>query len=229
MGTQLISFYERRKSLVERLRAEGILKSEKVERAFLRVPREKFVPPEYREYAYFDEPLPIGLGQTISAPHMVAIMTEELNAEAGWRVLEIGTGSGYQAAILAEIVAPSDERREKWGHVFTIERLEMLAEQARKNIASSGYEDRITVIVGDGSLGYEKEAPYDGILVSAAAPKIPRPLIEQLKDGGRMVIPVGHRYVQRLHVVEKTGESIRVNVREPCVFVPLIGKEGFSE
>jgi len=225
----LSSYSNKKEQLIENLKKEGIIRSEKVEKAFRRVPRELFVPEEYREYAYFDEPLPIGYGQTISAPHMVAIMTEELNPEIGWRVLEVGTGSGYQSAIIAEIVAPSEEPRERWGHVFTVERIKPLAERARENLKRAGYGERVTVLVGDGSLGYPEASPYDGIIVTAAAPKVPEALIEQLRPGGRLVIPVGDRYFQRLHVVSKRGEKLEVKTKDPCVFVPLIGREGFED
>lgn len=214
--------------LLEKLKKEGILKSKKLEKAMMKVPRELFVPEEYVDYAYFDEPLPIGFGQTISAPHMVVIMTEELSPEIGWKVLEVGTGSGYQAAIIAEIVAPEETPREKWGHVYTIERIEILAKRAKQNLERAGYAEKVTVIVGDGSIGYPEASPYDGIIVTAAAPKIPDPLIEQLKVGGKIVIPVGDRYFQRLYVAQKTESGLKIDVKDPCIFVPLIGREGFS-
>jgi len=225
----LSSYSSKKEQLIENLKKEGIIRSEKVEKAFRKVPRELFVPEEYREYAYFDEPLPIGYGQTISAPHMVAIMTEELSPEIGWRVLEVGTGSGYQSAIIAEIVAPSEEPRERWGHVFTVERIKPLAERAKENLKRAGYGERVTVLVGDGSLGYPEASPYDGIIVTAAAPRIPEALIEQLKPGGRLVIPVGDRYFQRLNVVSKRTDKLEVKIKDPCVFVPLIGREGFED
>lgn len=215
--------------MVERLVLEGYITSDKVRRAFLKVPREEFVPGRLRRYAYIDQPLPIGYGQTISAPHMVAMMTERLNPDVGHVVLEVGTGSGYQAAILAEIVAPDGVDRSRWGHVYTIERIPELAEFARRNLERTGYSDRVTVIVGDGSAGYSKAAPFDRIIVTAAAPDIPVPLLEQLKDGGRMVIPVGSRSLQRLYVVEK-DERGRVTIMRDtyCVFVPLLGEYGWK-
>ncbi len=224
----MAGFEEARRRLVEELRRLGYIRSEKVYRAMLRVPREEFVPPEYRDLAYEDTPLPIGYGATISAPHMVAYMTELLDPDLGHRVLEVGTGSGYHAAVLAEIVAPSDAPREKWGHVWTIERVPELAEYARRNLERTGYADRVTVVVGDGTLGLPEHAPYDRILVTAAAPRIPEPLVEQLKPGGRMVIPVGDWLDQVLVVVDKTREG-NVVVREdlPVRFVPLIGRHGW--
>lgn len=187
----------------------------------MKVPREEFVPDEYRRYSYSDTPLPIGYGQTISAPHMVAIMTELLNLQPGQRVLEVGTGSGYQAAVIAEIVGVD-------GHVWTVERIPQLAEFALNNIRRTGYLDRVSIVVGDGSEGFEPAAPYDRIIVTAAAPDVPRPMLEQLKDGGRLVIPIGNLWLQVLKVIIKEGGKIRHETSIPCVFVPLIGRYGFK-
>lgn len=188
----------------------------------LKVPREEFVPPEYRRFSYYDSPLPIGYGQTISAPHMVAIMTELLRPQRGHRVLEIGTGSGYQAAVLAEIVGDR-------GHVWTVERIWELAEFALSNLRRARYLDRVTIVVADGSEGFAAAAPYDRIIVTAAAPDIPKPLIDQLKDDGRIVIPVGTRWIQVLKVVSREGGRIRTESHIPCAFVPLVGRYGFKE
>ncbi len=224
-----IDYEEERKRLVERLVSEGYITSDHVKKAFLRVPREEFVPQRYKKYAYVDQPLPIGYGQTISAPHMVALMTEKLRAEVGNIVLEIGTGSGYQAAILAEIVAPSDEDEDLWGHVYTIERIPELAMNARRNLERTGYANRVTVIIGDGTKGYKEKAPYDRIIVTAAAPKIPDPLVEQLKPGGIMVIPVGNKWLQRLYIVRKDPEGrVFTEADTYCVFVPLVGEHGWK-
>uniref|UniRef100_A0A7C5US17 Protein-L-isoaspartate O-methyltransferase n=1 Tax=Ignisphaera aggregans TaxID=334771 RepID=A0A7C5US17_9CREN len=214
-----------RKMLVEMLKVEGIIKSEFVEEAFLNVPREYFVPEHLKMYAYNDTPLPIGYGQTISAPHMVAIMTEELNVKPGDRVLEIGTGSGYQAAILAHIVS-----KKGYGHVYTIERIPQLAKKAIVNIANARPDllDFVTVVVGDGSRGLEMFQPFDKIIVTAAAPRIPEPLIQQLKPGGTMVIPVGDRWEQVLQVVIKNDKGyIKIRDSIACIFVPLIGQYGW--
>lgn len=219
------SLEEQKRLIIEELHSLGYLRSEKVVRALLKVPRELFLPPHLREYAYVDTPLPIGFGQTISAIHMVAIMTEELDPVPGDRVLEVGTGSGYQAAVLAEIVARSDEGKK--GHVYTIERIPELAEYARKRLEEAGYSSDVTVIVGDGTLGLPEKAPFDKIIVTAAAPYVPGPLIEQLAEGGRLVIPVGDTYLQRLLIVEKHGGSISKRYGIECVFVPLIGKYGW--
>lgn len=218
-----MSYFEQRRNLVSILKELGYIRSRKVEEAMLRVPRELFVPEELREYAYDDRPLPIGFNQTISAPSIVAYMTELLDPQPGDKVLEVGTGSGYQAAILAEIVCPK-------GHVWTIERIAEIAESARRRLEMLGYADMITVIVGDGSLGYEPQAPYDRIIVTAAAPKIPKPLIEQLKPGGKIVIPVGPLPFQVLTVVyKKSSSEIEIKRDLEVVFVPLIGEYGWRD
>ena len=219
-------FEEQRRRLVEMLVLEGVIRSERVKRAMLRVPRELFVPEPYRRYAYVDTPLPIGRGQTISAPHMVALMCELLDLDEGMNVLEIGTGSGYHAAVIAEIIAPKGSGNP--GKVYSIERIPELAEFARRNLEKAGYADRVVVIVGDGTLGYPEEAPYDRILVTAAAPDVPEPLLQQLKIGGKLVIPIGSKYMQYLYVIEKTGEKeIKATKTTPCMFVPLVGKYGW--
>ncbi len=221
-------FEELRRRLVRSLVEEGYIRSEKVMKAMLRVPRELFVPDDLRYLAYEDTPLPIGHGQTISAPHMVALMCEYADLDTGMKVLEVGTGSGYHAAVIAEIVAPSDAPREEWGHVYSIERIPELAKRAQENLRRAGYADRVTVIVGDGTKGYPEKAPYDRIIVTAAAPDIPQPLIDQLRPGGKMVIPVGDRYSQVLYIVEKkeNGE-IKVKPTIPVLFVPLVGEYGW--
>ncbi len=214
---------------MEEIAALGFARSPKVLRALMRVPRHLFVPPHLVDAAYEDRPLPIGHGQTISAPSVVARMTEFLDPDVGHRVLEVGTGSGYQAAVLAEIVAPSDEPRERWGHVWSIERIPELAEQARRNLEAAGYADRVTVVVGDGSRGLPEEAPFDRILVTAAAPRVPEPLLEQLAPGGRLVAPVGSRYSQVLVVVDKLEDGSIVQRSDiEVLFVPLIGDYGFK-
>ncbi|MCO6040834.1 protein-L-isoaspartate(D-aspartate) O-methyltransferase [Thermococcus alcaliphilus] len=215
--------YRKWMRLVENLEREGIIKSEKVKRAFLRVPRYKFVPERYRAYAHVDEPLPIPAGQTISAPHMVAIMLELAELEEGMNVLEVGTGSGWNAALIYELV-----KRD----VYTIERIPELAEFARRNLERAGYKDKVHVIVGDGTKGFPPKAPYDRIIVTAGAPKVPEPLIEQLKVGGKILIPVGSYHLwQELLEVIKISEDNRVKIKNHggVAFVPLIGEYGWRE
>jgi protein-L-isoaspartate(D-aspartate) O-methyltransferase len=158
-------------------------------------------------------------GQTISAPHMVAIMTELLDVKTDSKILEIGAGSGYQAAVLGEIA--------KKGGIYTVERIKRLAEFAEKNLKDCGYKN-VFVIVGDGTLGYEEKAPYDRIIVTAGAPKIPGALIDQLADKGKMAIPVGGRFQQELIMVEKDKRGIIKKNCGGCIFVPLIGKDGYE-
>jgi protein-L-isoaspartate(D-aspartate) O-methyltransferase len=194
----------------------------------LAVPRHKFVPDEAISSAYIDSPLSIGLGQTISAPHMNAMMLELLNLKKGDKVLEVGTGSGYHAALCAEIVAP--KKAPDSGHVYTIERHENLAKKAEKSLKETGYETSVSVIVGDGTLGYKKFAPYDKILVTASSPnKIPPPLKEQLIDGGILCIPAGSKeWGQDLYVITKKGIDFKLEKISGVRFVPLIGKYGFD-
>ncbi|MCK4462691.1 MAG: protein-L-isoaspartate(D-aspartate) O-methyltransferase [Candidatus Omnitrophica bacterium] len=184
---------------------------------FRKVPRHEFVPQDYMDSAYDDHPLPIGGGQTISQPYMVALMTEQLNLKGGEKILEIGAGSGYQAAILAEIAS----------EVYTVERIETLAEKCDTALKNLGYKN-IKVVVSDGTLGYEGAAPYDGIIVTCGAPEIPSSYIEQLKIGGILVIPIGSQFSQVLTVIKKTKEGIETKEVCGCVFVPLIGKDGWK-
>jgi protein-L-isoaspartate(D-aspartate) O-methyltransferase len=201
----------------EQLRGRDIV-DERVLEAMERVPRELFVPTENRGQAYTDGALPIGAGQTISQPYMVALICQELALHGRERVLDVGTGSGYQAAVLAEV---ADE-------VHTIERVSELAELARANLAAAGFGDRVQVHVGDGTRGLPDLAPFDAIAVAAAAPDLPQSLYEQLRRGGRLVLPVGTRSDQRLEVVVRSPEGPAVIRSVPCRFVPLLGDEGFS-
>lgn len=189
----------------------------KVLQAFREVPREVFVSESMKEYAYQDSPLSIGSGQTISQPYIVALMTQLLAVDVGDKVLEIGTGSGYQAAILLNIGAK----------VFGVERYPNLAEKAKEKINSLGYS--LKMKIGDGTLGWSEFAPYDKIVVTAAAPKVPQSLLEQLAVGGRLVIPVGARFSQELTIVEKKEKNdFRSKPVCGCMFVPLIGEEGWD-
>jgi protein-L-isoaspartate(D-aspartate) O-methyltransferase len=198
------------------LRGRDIV-DERVLDAMERVPRELFIPAAERSRAYDDVALPIGRGQTISQPYMVARICEVLALRGDERVLDVGTGSGYQAAVLAELA----------GEVHTIERIPELAEQARANLAAASY-DRVHVHVGDGTLGLPEHAPYDAIAVAAAAPGLPQHLYEQLETRGRLAIPVGGRWGQRLELVIRSPEGPAVVRSVPCRFVPLVGEEGFA-
>lgn len=200
--------------LIEELRHHGI--SERVLAAMKSVPRHLFVPVREQGDAYIDTPLPIGRGQTISAPHMVAIMCDLLDIRDGMNVLEIGAGSGYHAAVMA-VLAGS-------GHIYTVERIESLALSARENLKKAGIEN-VTVIVEDGTLGLPGFAPYDRISVAAASPEILETLTDQLKTGGKLIIPVGKTY-QELYLVTKTN-GLKREAKGGVVFVPLVGKKGF--
>jgi protein-L-isoaspartate(D-aspartate) O-methyltransferase len=205
---------------VESLVARGYISRPEVIAAMKAVRRHVFVPDRHRDDAYADHPLEIGEGQTISAPHMVGIMVDKLDLRKGHRVLEIGGGSGYHAAVTAAIVGPE-------GHVYSVERIESLAERARRNLEAAGYEKLVTVVAGDGSKGLPRHAPYDRIFVACAAPAVPPPLIEQLKEGGKMLVPVGAGY-QDLIMVEKKGTKVVQTSHGGCVFVPLLGEYGFQ-
>lgn len=185
--------------------------------AFLKVPRHKFISQSEQNSAYGDFPLPIGCGQTISQPYMVACMTQCLGLEGNEKVLEIGTGSGYQAAILAELAKK----------VYTVERIESLSANAKSALLESGYKN-IYFKVGDGTLGWKESAPFDGIIVTAGAPEVPQPLLDQLGENGRFVIPIGENLSQVLTVFEKKNGKVKKAEVCGCMFVPLIGKKGWS-
>ncbi|NCO82940.1 MAG: protein-L-isoaspartate O-methyltransferase [Nitrospirae bacterium CG_4_10_14_3_um_filter_44_29] len=194
------------------------IKDERVLSAMRKAPRHIFVDDYMQHKAYDDMALPIGDEQTISQPYMVAVMTELLELKGNEKVLEIGTGSGYQAAILAEL------SRE----VFTIERKALLAKKAEERFQALGYIN-VHVITGDGTLGLPEESPFDRILITAGSPGIPAPLMEQLADGGVIIAPVGIRFSQQLLIVKKSKEGVSEQTHVPCVFVPLIGKHGWPE
>jgi protein-L-isoaspartate(D-aspartate) O-methyltransferase len=205
--------------LIEReLKPEGIT-DERVVAAMYKVKREKFIPESLRDRAYGNYPLPIGENQTISQPYIVGLMTQALDIQPTDKVLEIGTGSGYQAAILAELASV----------VYTVERIEVLSTKARTNLLSQGYSN-VIVVHGDGTEGLPGYAPYDKIMITAAAPDIPVPLLTQMKNGGKMVIPTGDRFVQDLLLIEKAlnGRLYKSSLCG-CRFVPLIGKEGWKD
>ncbi len=205
----------RARMVAEQLRARGI-DDDRVLAAFSRVPRHEFVPAEHRDDAYSDYPLPIGEGQTISQPYIVAAMTQNLRLQPRDLVLEIGTGSGFQTAVLAELAA----------HVYSIERFEALAAPARGVLGRLGYRN-ITVFTGDGSAGLPELAPFDAVIVSAAAPRVNPAWFEQLVEGGRIIVPVGTPQAQELHLVQKVNGKASTTRLDPCRFVPLVGAEGF--
>ncbi|RJP32866.1 MAG: protein-L-isoaspartate(D-aspartate) O-methyltransferase [Actinobacteria bacterium] len=206
----------RRDMLRHQIAARGI-KNPRVLEAMSRVPRHLFVPERLADRAYDDSPLPISDGQTISQPYMVAWMTELLEIAEAAKVLEVGTGSGYQAAILCELA----------GEVFSIEKYPDLARAAEERLSILGY-DNLRIRVGDGTLGWPEEAPFTGIIVTAGAPSVPQPLLEQLADGGRLVIPVGPAGMQMLNVIRRHGNDYRASDEGNCVFVPLVGKFGWK-
>ena len=196
----------------EQLMSRGI-HDERVLAAMSKVPREEFVPADERAAAYTDNPLPIGYDQTISQPYIVAFMTEQLHPKPSDRVLEIGTGSGYQAAILADLVA----------EVYTIEIAEPLARNAEATLARLGYKN-VHVKVGDGYKGWPENAPFDAVIVTCAPDRVPRPLTDQLKEGGRMIIPVGDRFAQQLYLLEKKNGQLKESAVLPVRFVPMTGE-----
>ena len=206
---------EREKMVRLQIKARGVRDPE-VLAAMQKIPRHLFVPEDCERSAYEDRPLPIGEGQTISQPYIVAVMTEQLELQPGDRVLEVGAGSGYQAALLAELA----------GSVISIERLEGLADRARENLARAGITG-VRVVVGDGTEGYPPEAPYDAIIITAASPGVPQPLIDQLAEGGRLIAPIGPRDCQdRIKLVKHEGRVERTSLGGVC-FVPLIGQFGW--
>jgi protein-L-isoaspartate(D-aspartate) O-methyltransferase len=211
-------FRQQRETMVSRqLCARGI-HDERLLDAVRRIPREEFVSPEWRDSSYRDEPAPIGFGQTISQPYIAAVMVQSLELRGPERVLDIGSGSGYHAALLAAMAA----------RVVSVERIPELAQLARRNLERAGVTN-VTVVTGDGSRGYAPEAPYDAISVAAAAPEVPPSLYEQLNDPGRLVIPVGSYDDQELRLVEKRAGRIQSRLVTLCRFVPLLGEEGWKD
>lgn len=211
-----MTFADQREWMVRhQLEAWGIADGRVLD-AMRRVPRELFVPGEQQEDAYYDGALPIAEGQTISQPYVVATMTEALRLGGREKVLEIGTGSGYQTAVLSLLAA----------EVYTVERIARLSQQAQRILAGFGAAN-VQFRVGDGSLGWPEHSPFDAILVTCAAPVVPQPLVEQLADGGRMIVPVGPRGYQDLILVHRVGEKVTQDRLSPVAFVPLIGEHGW--
>ena len=211
-----MDFEAARARLIEHLSSE--IRDKRVLAVMARIPRERFVPPQSQYLAYEDSPLPIGLGQTISQPFIIALMTEALELTGSEKVLEVGTGSGYQAAILAELVQS----------VVTVERLPALAETAKRVLDSLGYTN-IAVHIAEETLGWKDEAPYDAIIATAGVPMVPVDLLAQLAIGGRLVIPVGSRYTQELCKITRRKKRNKVQNLGGCRFVPLIGKDAWEE
>ena len=206
----------RKRMVEEQLIPRGI-KNQRVLDAFYKIERHKFIPEDLRNSAYADFPVPIGEGQTISQPYIVALMTEYLGLTGKEKILEIGTGSGYQTAILSELA----------GEIYSVERFEVLAGRAQAILNELGYKN-IKVKAGDGTLGWEEAAPFDRIIITAASPKIPLPLIEQLADNGKLILPLGESFSQVLTLLEKKEGKLKSIDICGCVFVPLVGKHGWS-
>jgi protein-L-isoaspartate(D-aspartate) O-methyltransferase len=204
-------YFRQRKTMVEQQIKDRGIRNKKVLDALMNVPRHKFVPEEYKSYSYDDRPLPIGYNQTISQPYIVAYMTEILNPDSTKKVLEIGTGSGYQAAILSLL----------YKDVYTVEIIEALGEKAKKVFDEEGYNN-VKVKIGDGYQGWKEYAPFDAIIVTCAPTNIPQPLVEQLAEGGKMIIPVGEHYNQVLYLLEKRNGKIHKTETLPVVFVPMM-------
>jgi protein-L-isoaspartate(D-aspartate) O-methyltransferase len=209
-------FAQERATMVQQQLRERGIRDQRVLDAMLRVPRHEFVLPEYRSQAYEDHPIPIGMDQTVSQPFIIAVSLQALELQGTELALEVGTGSGYQTALLAVLARD----------VYSIERHEGLAHSATTILAQLGFKN-LKVVVGDGSHGLREHAPFDAIVVSAAAPSVPRSLFDQLSDYGRMVIPVGPPHAQELQLVRKQKDHLLVEVLEGCRFVPLIGAEGY--
>ena len=206
---------ERKRMVVEQIASRG-LRDPRLLAVMEAVPRHRFVPSDHLNWAYADGPLPIGFGQTISQPYIVAFMTDALHLTGSERVLEVGTGSGYQAAILGQLAA----------EVHTIEFIPELSAQAEKVLQELGFTN-VHVHSGDGSLGWLEAAPYDSILVAAAAPRLPQPLMDQLAEGGRIILPVGSRGFQQLEIWERRGKKFKHEASIPVAFVPLRGEHGW--
>jgi len=223
-------FSEWRRQAVEDLIDQSILRDPRIIRAMMTVPREEFLPVDARDYAYVDSPLPVGCGQTTSALHMTALFCEYGEMTLGQQVLEVGGGCGYMSCVYAEIVASSDESRDRWGHVWAAEIIPELAEFGRANIERTGYSDRVTFIQADASEGITEAGPFDLIITTSAAPEIPDQLVNQLKAGGTLLIPVGKvGYFQELIRVRKDKQGrLREENLGGVAFVPMRGKHGWS-
>jgi protein-L-isoaspartate(D-aspartate) O-methyltransferase len=228
---ELRDFAELRRQAVEELRREGILREPNIIRAMSKVPREEFLQPGMGSQAYLDSPISIGYGQTTSALHMTALFCEYGEIKFGQRVLEVGGGCGYMSCVYAEVVAPIDEPKEGWGHVWSAELIHELAEFGRRNVERLGYADRVTFVEADASEGLEGEGPFDLIIATSAAPEIPSGLIDQVKPEGILLIPVGGAmFYQELIRVRKRidGKLLQENLGG-VAFVPMKGKRGWRD
>jgi len=221
---------EARERTVAMLQSEGILKTKEIIRALLTVPREEFLPFEVKKYAYVDTPLPIGHGQTTSAIHMTAMFCEYSGMKAGQKILEVGGGCGYMSCVYAEIVAPSDMPRDLWGHVWSVEIVKELAEFAERNVERTGYGDRVTMLHGDASEGLPEHAPYDVVIVTSAAPDVPKPMVDQLAPEGVLLIPVGgpYLYQELIRVRRLKDGTMKEEALSGVAFVPMRGKSGWK-
>ncbi len=222
-------FEELRLRAVEELKEQGILRNPDIIRAMRKVPREEFLPPEMKSYAYVDSPLPIGFGQTTSALHMTALFCEYSEMKSGQLVLEVGGGCGYMSCVYAEVVAPQEWAKETWGHVWTAEIIPGLAEFGGKNVQRLGYSNRVTYVDADASDGLEGQGPFDTIIVTSAAPEVSSGLTGQLKMGGALLIPVGGAdlYQQLIRVRKKTEDRLDRENLGGVAFVPMRGKRGW--
>jgi protein-L-isoaspartate(D-aspartate) O-methyltransferase len=227
---KLKDFAELRLQAVEELKAQGILRDPNVIRAMNKVPREEFLPDDVKSYAYVDSPLPIGFGQTTSALHMTALFCEYGEMKLGQKVFEGGGGCGYMSCVYAEVVAPVDQPKEAWGHVWSAELIPELAELGRENVERSGYADRVTFVQSDGSEGLEGHGPFDLIIVTSAAPDIPEELVNEVKQGGILLIPVGGAqfYQQLIRVRKRADEKLVRENLGGVAFVPMKGKRGWG-
>lgn len=223
-------FAEKRRQAVDDLRKQGILRSAEIIRAMNIVPREEFLPNEVRSYAYVDSPIPIGYGQTTSALHMTALFCEYGEMKLGQRVLEVGGGCGYMSCVYAEVVAPREQPKESWGHVWSAEIVPELAEFGRGNVERLGFADRVTFLEADASEGLEGERPFDLIIVTSAAPEIPSELINQLGAGGSLLIPVGGASLNQelMRVRKKKDGGLSHENLGGVAFVPLRGRRGWK-
>jgi len=226
----LKDFAERRRQAVADLKREGLLKDPNIIKAMEKVPREEFLPQEAKSYAYIDSPIPIGYGQTTSALHMTALFCEYGEMKLGQRVLEVGGGCGYMSCVYAEVVAPIEQPRNLWGHVWSAEIVDQLAEFGRRNVERLGYADRVTFMAADASEGLKEESPFDLIIVTSAAPEIPDELTLQLRPEGILLIPVGgvQFYQELMRVRKKKDGSLSHENLGGVAFVPMRGKHGWD-